>query len=115
MQQGNNKPYPPFGAILNQILVAKIIPEYGIYIFVGENAWYQAKLMNSKSTLALCLPPNTSPEAYNWVANSLSFIIYDTGESNPDLLWELAITLKKQGAKSVVLHSSFLEIIEVLN
>ena len=83
------------------------------FIFCGKNAWHQAKLMNRKSTLALCLPPNVAPEAYNWIAQDLSFIVSDTGDMNADTLRMLGFILLDKGAKSVVIESDYLNLFEV--
>lgn len=111
--QAGIKPYPPFGTLLNQAIKLGVKPEYSIYIFCGKDAWQEARTWIKKSGIALCLPADDSPIEYNWIADDLRFVIYDTGEVAKYTLRELALLLLKKGAKSVTIFSEYQDMIEL--
>lgn len=107
------KPFPPFGAILSQLIKANIPPSYSIYVFCGKDAWREARAMNMQSQFTLCLPPDNAPEDYQWPVSGLSLIVYDTGSISVESLHQIIITLLNQGAKQITLHSLHHNLIEI--
>lgn len=104
MQQGNNtnsRPFPPFGAILNQAIKSNVTPTYSIYVFCGKDAWYQAKQMNMQMQIALCIPPDKQIDDFQWPVKGLSLILFNTGNMTDAALRAASHSLLKAGAKQV--------------
>ncbi len=107
MQQGN-KPYPPFGAILNQYFEMGITPTTSLWIFCGQTGYKDAKKMIScLGQLSLALPYKDHPANYQWPVKGMKIVLYDTGGHHTlTYLLEIATELLKAGAKVVWLQSA---------
>ena len=104
MQQGN-KPYPPFGAILNQMHLSNVKPNNSIFVYCGKHAWHCAKESNNNLVFALCLPPRSKADEYKWPVKGLSFIIINTGDMSEADLRLVAYSLLKADARNVAIFS----------
>lgn len=106
MQQGN-KPYPPFGAILNEYFKLDVIPQNSLWVYCGQTGYKDAKKMFEQlGQLCIALPYKDHPASYQWPVKGMKTILYDTGGHHTlTYLLEVATELLKAGAKVVWLQS----------
>lgn len=104
MQQGN-KPFPPFGAILNQFQLTSLTLKYALHIHCGKNGWTEAKQTLETGQLALCLPVGAMPLDYHWPVQNLTIIIDDSGGMDKSVLIQLAECCLSNRAKIVWIYS----------
>lgn len=109
------KPFPPFGAVLHQLQAANIKVNFSPYIFCGKDALAEARIMNGRGQLALCLPYKTNAADYKWPINTLSIILFDTGETTENYLKITALTLLSEGARQVCLYRLDPPSVEIYN
>lgn len=102
MQQGN-KPFPPFGALFNQLLKTNLKLKYSPWVFCGKTAWADAAKANEVGQLALCLPYGDDPSGYTWPVTDLSLILNHTGGLASLGLSKFAFELINQGARQVTI------------
>lgn len=114
MQQGI-KPFPPFGAILNQMNLSNVKPRNSIFVYCGDDSWHYAKTSNNNLTFALCLPPDKNPNEYKWPVKGQSLIICDTGNTSQPNLRLLALCLLEAEARQVCIFTEQNTVIDIYN
>jgi len=100
------KRFPPYGAILHQVLATNLKLQYAVHIYVGKNAWSEASNSIQTFQLALCLPTGANPSHFDWPVEGLNLIIDDTGNSEKSTLIGLADCCISNGAKVVWIYST---------
>jgi hypothetical protein len=88
-----NKPLPPYGNhYLND-------PRNGVHVALGPSAWEWAK---KRRYPVMVLPNNERPTDRRWPPTHGPALIWEVGTYDTDRLTELAISLFRAGATSVV-------------
>lgn len=96
-------PLPPYGDIVKTFI--KFNPVTPFYIFVGKDAWADARASIKNSTAAMCLPLGKKPQDYDWPVQNCAFIVYDTGGVTIDYLTDFTCYLLSSGARQITLFS----------
>ena len=87
------KPLPPFGRRLLVALQCGHKPKNDIFLFVGQNAWQNAKYFYNWQDV-LILPPHHHPDEFNWdVVRGLSVLVRDADNVQYEVIRKLAHSL----------------------
>lgn len=96
---------PPFGLIVEAYQKETIKLEVPIYIFVGKNAFEEAKQNKAWGTMAMCLPYETPFENYRWPIKDQKIVIVDTGFMSAISLKKMCYYLLKFKPRVICLYS----------
>lgn len=103
--QNITKPFAPFCAVIHQIK-AEINPwTHSLFVYVGADAYEQARQSWQNGTCCICIPPTRRVTDYQWSVQEMSLVIVDTGSMTGLGLKRMAHDLLMQGAKIVAIHS----------
>jgi len=100
------KRLPPFGRPLAERLRFKNPPLHATAC-IGLDAWKRAKLWNSSpaDTVAMVLPPDTAPDAYQWPVDGVPAVIDAEPGPSMEQISDLALQLLRDGAPCAVMVS----------
>lgn len=105
MQHQATKPLPPYGAILEAYRKEAIRLEFPVYIFIGLNAFQEAKFNKQAGIMASCIPYGNSIDMYRWPIEGQRIILCDSGGVTEATCRYAAAQLLKAGASQVTLYS----------
>lgn len=95
------KPLPPYGKKLFNALQCGYKPINDITLYVGKNAWEDAKYF-SRFKDVLVLPQNNHPDKFNWcVVNGWSVLIFGADDINYQVIRKLVHSLLSYSASVV--------------
>lgn len=87
------KRFPPYGRKLFNALQCGYKPTNDIFLFIGKNAWQEAKYF-SRFQDVLVFPQDYHPGEFDWsVVNGFSVLVFDTGNVHREVIKKLAYSL----------------------
>lgn len=87
------KPLPPYGRKLLIALQCGYKPKNDIFLFVGQNAWQDAKYFSNWQDV-LILPPHRHPDEFDWsIVEGLSILLRDANNVQYEVIRKLAHSL----------------------
>lgn len=98
--------YPPYSRNLRDQIAQGVLPRLGVWLFLGPEAFDQAKIHLCSTRSVLVLPDGEDPEAFVWPVKDLPVVIFDRLPTGSDELFlkRLAYSLLAAGASVVLLH-----------
>jgi hypothetical protein len=97
-----SKKIPPYGFNLYYQLKNGYKPKNSINLFVGVNSWQKGESFSQMyPSRTLVLPPWLPPSSYNWPVTQCDILIFDTGNSEEDYIYELVYCLYEHRASIV--------------
>lgn len=104
-------PIPPFAKNLDDLQKIYCQPSNDVYIFMGIHSWKKASnIFRSHPTRTICLPPKTSPYRYRWPVGMCDILLFDTSETDDQLVDDLVAVLFKSGATKVIYISHLFDL-----
>jgi len=107
------KPLPPYGKPLAQLLSQGLRPRNDVYVFIGEGAWKKGENFHlSYPERTLVLPAWLPAYNYHWPVKDCEMTIVDTGYANEDYITELICELYSHKAREVWLITTEYQLIK---
>jgi len=103
--QANKLPLPPYGLIVSQYQKEAIRLEFPVYIFVGKDAFHNAKLEKSIGGMAMALPPDKEVTQFTWPINDQKIVVIDTGDMTANALKRICFNLLTHNPRVIFLYS----------
>jgi hypothetical protein len=95
------KKLAPYGRHLKEMQSSGQLPNNDVYLFIGEYSWQKGKAFNLIRPTTLILPPNKDPNHFEWPVQNTDILIFDTSNTDPEVVEELIAILFLSGANIV--------------